>query len=473
LREFSNSEPKHIELKQFEKGVPDDIANLVLFLYGLACYRAAISDPQPRYWDRAIEILSSVDSKEASFYSGLCWQERAKQVREAKEAKDNLAKAISAFRKILGDNPAEWKISEQSEELTYAAYYNGANALAELALLSPPQYASDFLGLVRELYETAVAVRTREKFPVEWAFAQNNLGNVLVELGTRLNDGSQHLQSAVDAYTQALQVYAQQDKQREYPTEWATTENNLGNALLYLGSRENGANQKLTDAVTAYNQAMGLYKQRGSNQDWAMATSNRGYALTVLGSREDGANEDLQNAVKACEKALEIRTREKMPQDWAYTQNNLAYSLRELGNRLDGEAGIRMLRRSVDSSMAALGVYNETDSMNWAMTKDNLGRSLCDLGLRLGGEDGKKLVKNSCAAHLEAATVNTREYLPQKWAYTQSNIGKALVALSRLEGGDSHLQEAIVILRDVQSFYRGNYPAQYDEITALLETLPH
>ena len=76
---------------------------------------------------------------------------------------------------------------------------------------------------------------TRERVPLDWATTQNNLGNALQALGER-ESGMARLEEAVVAYREALK-----ERTRErVPLDWATTQNNLGNALAMLGERESG-----------------------------------------------------------------------------------------------------------------------------------------------------------------------------------------------------------------------------------------
>ena len=62
--------------------------------------------------------------------------------------------------------------------------------------------------------------------PLDWATTQNNLGNALFRLGER-ESGTARLEEAVAAYREALKEYARE----RVPLDWATTQNNLGNAL--------------------------------------------------------------------------------------------------------------------------------------------------------------------------------------------------------------------------------------------------
>ena len=65
--------------------------------------------------------------------------------------------------------------------------------------------------------------------PLNWAAAQNNLGDALRSLGER-ESGAARLEEAVTAYRQALE-----ERLRDrVPLDWARTQNSLGNALLTL-----------------------------------------------------------------------------------------------------------------------------------------------------------------------------------------------------------------------------------------------
>src|SRR5262249_3421012 len=78
-------------------------------------------------------------------------------------------------------------------------------------------------------------VMTREQFPQDWAMTQNNLGNVLNDLGTRLNGelSAQCLELSVAAYRAALEVY----NPEQLPQDWAMTQYNLGSVLSELATR--------------------------------------------------------------------------------------------------------------------------------------------------------------------------------------------------------------------------------------------
>jgi Tetratricopeptide repeat len=53
--------------------------------------------------------------------------------------------------------------------------------------------------------------------------------------------------------------------------------------------------------------------------DWAMTQNNLGNALSSLGERESDTVR-LEEAIAAFQAALEVRTRSEMPRNWAMTQ---------------------------------------------------------------------------------------------------------------------------------------------------------
>ena len=140
--------------------------------------------------------------------------------------------------------------------------------------------------------------KTRERVPLDWATTQNNLGNALSRLGER-ESGTAQLEEAVAAYRAALE-----EKTRErVPLDWAATQNNLGNALSTLGERESGT-ARLEEAVAAYRAALEEWTRERVPLDWAGTQNNLGNALWTLGERESGTAR-LEEAVAAYRAALE------------------------------------------------------------------------------------------------------------------------------------------------------------------------
>ena len=68
------------------------------------------------------------------------------------------------------------------------------------------------------------------------------------------------------------------------PLDWATTQTNLGNALLMLGERESGTG-RLEEAVAAFRAALEERTRDRVPLDWAASTGNQGIALMLLAKR--------------------------------------------------------------------------------------------------------------------------------------------------------------------------------------------
>ena len=263
------------------------------------------------------------------------------------------------------------------------------------------------------------------------ASLQMALGVALMALGKR-ESGTERLEQAVAAFTEALKEYTRE----RVPLDWATTQNNLGAALATLGERESRT-ERLEQAVTAYTEALKERTRERVPLDWAATQNNLGAALSALGKRESGT-ERLEQAVTAYTEALKERTRERVPLDWAMTQNNLGTALATLGNR---ESGTERLEQAVTTYTEALKEYTrERVPLDWAMTQNNLGAALATLGKR---ESGTERLEQAVTAYTEALKEYTRERVPLDWAMTQNNLGNALAILGKRESGTERLEQAV------------------------------
>ena len=95
--------------------------------------------------------------------------------------------------------------------------------------------ASSTRGFVA-VFRAALNEYTRERVPLQWATIQNNLGDALARLGER-ESGTAHLDEAVAALRAALN-----ERTRErVPLQWAETFGNEGIALMLLAERRRDA----------------------------------------------------------------------------------------------------------------------------------------------------------------------------------------------------------------------------------------
>ena len=183
---------------------------------------------------------------------------------------------------------------------------------------------------------------------------------------------------------------------------------------------------RLREAVTVLrDRALPLTSEVDTPTDWATTQNNLGNALRILGERARGeAGLAARNdAAAAFEAALRVYTERDMPAQWATTQNNLGVALQTLGERAGGEAGLAALNDAVTAYRAALRVYTERDMpAQWAMTQHNLGNALQTIGERAGGEAGLAALNDAVTDYRAALRARTERDMPVQWATTTANL---------------------------------------------------
>ena len=140
-----------------------------------------------------------------------------------------------------------------------------------------------------EIYRLILEGQGRERVPLDWATAQNNLGAALRTLGER-ESGTARLEEAVSAYRAALE-----ERTRDrVPLDWAMTQNNLGNALYRLGEREGGT-ARLEEAVSAYRAALEEWTSEVAPHWHDLAEQNMARCLALVGQRRKSRGTQAEN----------------------------------------------------------------------------------------------------------------------------------------------------------------------------------
>ncbi len=385
-----------------------------------------------------------VPSGHASARGGYLLRQADALYRQGDERGDNaaLSSSIEAYQAAL----QEW--TRERVPLDWAEAQN--NLGIALGTLGERERGTARLEEAVAAYRAALEERTRERVPLDWALTQNNLGLALWRLGQR-ESGTARLDEAAAAFRAALQEYT---RERD-PLRWAKMQNNLGLALNALGERESGR-ARLEEAVVAYRAALEEWTRERVPLDWAATQNNLGIALWRLGERESGTAR-LDEAVAAYRAALDEWTRERVPLRWAMTQNNLGLALWTLGER---ESGTARLDEAVAAYRAALEEYaRERVPLDWALTQNNLGNALNALGRR---ERGTARLDEAVAAYRAALEERTREQVPLDWALTQNNLGDALNALGQRESGTVRLEQAVAAFRAaLEEWTRERVPLQW------------
>ena len=92
-------------------------------------------------------------------------------------------------------------------------------------------------------YEVVSTVFTRDAFPQDWAWTQNNLG--IAYLDRIFGEKAENLEQAIASYTAALSVYTR----HAFPQQWAASQNSLASA--YHGRIRGDKAQNLELAIAA------------------------------------------------------------------------------------------------------------------------------------------------------------------------------------------------------------------------------
>ena len=343
----------------------------------------------------------------------------------------------------LAVNAAETSAQRGDIALTRLRYAEAAKHFANAAAVFPPKSAHedkriDYLQKeANALYQQGdefgdngallsaierrkrlVELTPREREPLDWANAQNNLGLALQTFGER-ETGTAKLEEAAAAFREALKEWTRE----RVPDPWASAQNNLGIALQTLGGRETGT-AKLEEGTAAFREALKEWTRERKPHLWAATQSNLGNALLDLGGRESGTAK-LEEAVAAFHEVLEIVTRERVPLEWARTQANLGLALVALGERESRtaklEEGAAALREALKEQT------RERVPLEWAKNHNNLGIVLVALGER---ESGTTKLDEAIAAYREALKEHTREHVALRWARSFGNEGIALMLLA-------------------------------------------
>ena len=299
--------------------------------------------------------------------------------------------------------------------------------------------------------DTVLTLVPKIQKPLDWATTQNDLGNALGVLGQRRR-GTRMLEESVIAFENALSERGR-DKT---PLEWAATQNNLGNTLGILGQRQNNT-EMLEKSLQAFECALEVRTQENSPREWAATQNNLGSVLQALGQRKNDA-QLLKRSVEAYKQVLLQWTRDQVPLHWAATLNNLGTALRMLGEHRKSP---RTLEKSVAAYRNALAERTrERVPQDWAMTQNNLGAALQKLGER---EENTQILEHAIAAYENALKEWTHEQMPMAWAMTMANLAVAQKTLAQRLNDVGLARVALTGFEAVAQVFRDASHAQYYE----------
>ncbi|MGB7709629.1 MAG: hypothetical protein WBL95_08830, partial [Microcoleus sp.] len=154
-------------------------------------------------------------------------------------------------------------------------------------------------------YTAALEVYTCKDYPEDWATTQNNLGNAYLDRIAGLR--ARNIELAIACYTAALEVY----KCENYPEKWAMTQNNLGNAYRNRIEGVRAANIEL--AIACFREALIVYIPTAFPFNGLTTGRNLGNTAFTAGFW-DIALEGFEKAIQAVEKSRSWATSDDIRQ---------------------------------------------------------------------------------------------------------------------------------------------------------------
>jgi hypothetical protein len=224
---------------------------------------------------------------------------------------------------------------EQDRRKQGIAHNHLAGAFADLVSGDPAE------NLERAIEHGIAAVETVPPGSQEWAGYVTLLGQLYRD--RRLGDPDENLSQAVTAFHAALGVWSRET----HPDEWARTQNSLGVAYLVFSMRQNEP-KVVQSAAAAFREALTVFTPDRHPHEWASAESNLASAL--IRSRLGDRSGNLELAIESFEASLTVFTLDGFPADWAGNQHNLAQAYIK---RLAGDPE-RNLQKAAECLHAAL-----------------------------------------------------------------------------------------------------------------------
>lgn len=227
----------------------------------------------------------------------------------------------------------------------------------------------------------------KREFPFEYASITNNIGNAYRTL-FEINDIEENIEIAIESYKEVMEIKTE----ALYPDDYAATLSNLGNAYITLAMTIN-TEENLNKAISTYETALNIADIEKTPVEYADIKNNLGTAYKMMADLKE-PEENIIKAIDAYEDALDVFTPEEFPFKYAVVLNNIgsAYSC------LSSEKGIEVYQEALE----ILSI--DHSPIEYAMVQNNLGNAYRTIPCA----DDDKITQAVCA-YEEALKVFTAE----------------------------------------------------------------
>jgi CHAT domain-containing protein len=389
---------------------PDEWAETTSALADLL--RDAYPSQEPRYVDRSIKMLDDALADPPPDLS------------PAAHLRLSLSRASSVLRQaeLRGDAEALRRAADSFATVLAEARRDGVAQAVQVALTNlgmalslraertgQPADWRQAIDVLREALD-----KSSGGTPLQWVSAAINLSIALRHAGD--------IEAAIPLMRETLE----RAEAGGFWTAWASTQNNLGNALLDRvgGDRDENVDQ----AISAYDSARRIWTREAFPVEWALTTARLAVAYEVtLGGRD--------RAAALLREAAELVPRDERPVDWARLTNRLA--------------SYEPLASAITRYRAAAEVLTRTAFPHeWASIQNNLGNLYKEIANKApGGDDAAAYLAAAIDCYSSALDARPAGEDPLQWAETATSLGDALSRRGQRADAVSVLRQALEVMR--------------------------
>lgn len=251
-----------------------------------------------------------------------------------------LEKAIEHYKSLVSDDEAKSASTDNKVTVSDNFIYTRGN-------FEQHRYSANVFVKVREFFEAPLTEDHQqhcEQSSLDWAAAQNSLGNILSALGQQQKNADL-FNKAIASFNHALEVF----NQKESPLDWAATQSNMGTVLQALGRQESDS-KLLKDSIDSYSAALLEYSRKETPEEWTSVMFQLGATFHTYGSLLKG-NRIFQKSVVCYKNALAELDADNYALELTATHNNLGAVLHHLGESEENPERLEEAIRSYDTAL--------------------------------------------------------------------------------------------------------------------------
>ena len=319
----------------------------------------------------------------------------------------------------------------------------------------------EYMTIALDAYAACLDLSNKDRNQTEYGMLLNSLGRTYYGRAITKEDSKPDLEKSVWCLNKALEIRTK----KKYPLEYAQTQNYLGVAYGELAKIEN-RKTNLEKTIKCYEETLSITTMDKFPLDYAEVINNLGLAYLDL-AEEKNKKEYLEKTIKYCKESLLVRTKDKYPLLYASTINNLANAYSRIAEVSDDPKA--SLEQSIKYYLETLEIKTKEDyPIHYAISHNNLGVSYTELAKI---EPLNEYLYKSTEHFEKALMVRKKGEYPVDYAATQYNLGVAYMHLAKIENKAENCRNAEECYNEaLKIFKKDKYPVIYDMMMINIET---